>query len=115
MKLLGISQRVDSVASYNERRDCLDQRWWQFGEKLGSILLPLPNISPDHVNELAASLSLEGIILSGGNTISTDGTLVADSAPERDVFERALITWALKNNVPILGVCRGAQMLKPLF
>ena len=47
MKLLGITQRVETVSPpHNERRDCLDQRWWDVAQALGFVPVPLPNV-PD--------------------------------------------------------------------
>lgn len=59
---------------------------------------------------------VDGIIVGGGDDISPElyGMTLAASArldPERDALERSLVTAALARNMPILGICRGAQML----
>lgn len=59
---------------------------------------------------------VDGIIVGGGDDISPElyGMTLAASArldPDRDAFERRLVTAALERNMPILGICRGSQML----
>ena len=44
MKILAISQRVESVPGYVEKRDCLDQRWSHLILKLGFLPFPLSNL-----------------------------------------------------------------------
>ena len=68
--------------------------------------------------QLAALVNLcDGLVLSGGTDVSphTYGEQPLDPAwagdPERDAYERALITAALAARKPILGVCRGAQIV----
>lgn len=59
---------------------------------------------------------LDGIIIGGGTDIDPglyagfdDGKAKKDS--RRDDYERAMIERALEAGIPLLGVCRGAQML----
>ena len=52
MKLLGITQRVDIANSYGERRDCLDQRWFELIYSLGLVPVPLPNVSINRIEQL---------------------------------------------------------------
>ncbi len=115
MKKLAISQRVHEHDAYTERRDCLDQRWYKFADRLGCAPVPLPNI-PAH--DAASYLSLiepDAIILSGGNTLVALENAAHDAAPERDAFEAALLEWGLANDRPILGVCRGMQFINHYF
>jgi gamma-glutamyl-gamma-aminobutyrate hydrolase PuuD len=90
MKLLAISQRVSVESPHNERRDCLDQRWVQF---------------------LLSRARPEGVLLTGGGDIGALG----GTDPERDSVERCLIDWAREESMPILGVCRGMQVVQNLF
>lgn len=111
MKRLGISQRVEHVRSYSERRDCLDQRWYDFALQLGYFPLPLPNITVDLVSKLLDDLDLDAVLLSGGNSIACLDPSADDAAPERDAFESALLSEALKRGIPTVGVCRGMQVV----
>ncbi|APX89683.1 gamma-glutamyl-gamma-aminobutyrate hydrolase [Brevirhabdus pacifica] len=60
--------------------------------------------------------AVDGVVIGGGDDISPDlyGGHIVTSArldPDRDTLERGLIEQALALNVPVLGICRGAQML----
>ena len=111
MKRIGITQRVECVKSYLERRDCLDQRWSEFIWELGCIPLPLPNILPSRVPELLDELKIDALLLSGGNSIASLNLLAVDVAPERDAFEIALLNEVWVRNITTLGICRGMQMI----
>ncbi|EPJ48869.1 MAG: hypothetical protein OFPI_27410 [Osedax symbiont Rs2] len=111
MKLLGITQRVEEVKSYSERRDCLDQRWYEYANMLGYIPVPLPNIPQNQVAALLNVLNLNAVLFSGGNSIASYNSAARDSAPERDGFEARLLDECLARNIPVIGVCRGMQMI----
>lgn len=58
----------------------------------------------------------DGIIIGGGSDIDPglyggddDGASQLD--PQRDAFEIEIIEHALQTNLPILGICRGAQLI----
>ncbi len=115
MKRVGITHRVDVIQSYGERRDSIDQRWYELMLSLGWFPVPLANIPACHVDALMESLNLSGVILSGGNSITELTPDTDDIAPERDQFEHALIQYALKHDLPLIGVCRGMQMINHYF
>ena len=114
MKRIGITQRVETVESYGERRDCLDQQWTTFIEKLPALPLLLPN---RHSNPLGLidGMNLDGVILSGGNTLAEYAAPGANAAPERDATEKALVDYCAEKNIPMIGVCRGMQLLNDYF
>lgn len=111
MKRIGITQRVERVKHYDERRDCLDQRWSELVLEMGFFPVPLPNIAEEKAAQLIEALQINAIILSGGNSIACLDAGAPDAAPERDAFENALISIALSENIPIIGICRGMQLL----
>ncbi|MEX3074492.1 gamma-glutamyl-gamma-aminobutyrate hydrolase family protein [Vibrio alginolyticus] len=115
MKRVGISHRVDVIPSYGERRDSIDQAWYKLMLSLGWLPVPLANIPANYIDTLMESLDLSGIILSGGNSITELDPNADDSAPERDQFEYALIQYALEHDLPLIGVCRGMQIINHYF
>ena len=59
---------------------------------------------------------VDGIIIGGGDDISPELynmelRVKAHLNPERDAYERELAEQALERGMPVLGICRGAQML----
>jgi putative glutamine amidotransferase len=59
---------------------------------------------------------VDGVIIGGGDDIGPElyGGAVVTSVridPERDALERDVVQAAMARGVPVLGICRGAQML----
>jgi putative glutamine amidotransferase len=83
----------------------------------GGLALLLP--PDDHMAEHPAELidRLDALLLAGGRDIDplTYGARphpeTGEPSPERDRFELALLTAALDRDMPVLGVCRGMQMM----
>lgn len=110
MKRIGFTQRVALVPTYGERRDALDQRWMVVAEAFEALPLPIPNCGP-RTRDYFDALGLDGVVLTGGNDIDApDGA--PDAAPERDATERALLAYAADKRLPVVGICRGFQMLQ---
>ena len=110
MTRLLVTQRVIENNKYAERRDGLDQRWNQFFLKFGYVPILLPN-NIKVSNILIDQLEFDGILLTGGNSLSGDTGL----APERDELEHYCIERAITDGFPILGVCRGMQVIQTHF
>jgi len=109
-KLIAITQRVEHVETIDERRDTLSQEWTELADRCGFMPLILPN-RLTAAQELLAALPVEGILLTGGNDLASYG----GGAPERDEVERYLLQTAIERQIPLLGVCRGMQMLLDYF
>ena len=109
MKRLGLTQRVQEIAEYGERRDCLDQRWSSLLGGLGYWPIPLANLV-ENVEAYVVTLGLDGVILTGGNDLCEAGSK-GMLAPERDKFEHRLLDVFAELHLPVLGVCRGLQIL----
>ena len=110
MKKIVYTQRVDVIESYHERRDCADQRIPEFISKCGYLPLPLPNIK-EIVHSIVSILNPDGIVLTGGNSLEG----FAGNAPERDAVDSYLISYAIQNNIPVYGFCRGMQSIMSYF
>ena len=104
---IAVSQRVEVVAAHGERRDALDQRWTAFLAACGLLAVAMPN-QPDGALALARATGARGLLLTGGNDLVAYG----GDAPERDDTEMALIEHAASLNLPVLGVCRGMQVIQ---
>jgi N5-(cytidine 5'-diphosphoramidyl)-L-glutamine hydrolase len=107
MKLVAITQRVNVVPAYGERRDCLDQAWPRFIAACGLLPLALPNV-PEVALAMFSGADVVGLLLTGGNDLASLG----GNAPERDATENALMDVAESRGLPVLGVCRGMQIIQ---
>ncbi len=110
MKVVAVTQRVSVVPAYGERRDCLDQAWTKFLASCGLLPLLLPNVT-EAALALCERAAVSGLVLTGGNDLAALG----GDAPERDAVESALLDWAERRWLPVLGVCRGMQVIQQRF
>jgi len=110
---LGVTQRVEVIEAYGERRDCLDQAWTDLLEQWGYQPVPLPN-TVENPHKYLNSMELDGLILSSGNDLAHLGD-ATQPAPERDAFERATLEWAIETEIPTIGICRGLELLNDYF
>jgi putative glutamine amidotransferase len=109
MKKVLVTQNI-MHNKYHLACDSLEQDFIEFLFKSGLSPFPVPN-SP-HWNEeslvqLFENVNPSGIVLSGGNNIG--------DFPIRDKLENLLISFAINNNLPVVGVCRGAQIIATYF
>jgi gamma-glutamyl-gamma-aminobutyrate hydrolase PuuD len=112
MKKIAVSQRLDIVPEYGERRDTLDVRWAKLLETMGIVPLAMPSGLRSPIDWLDA-VNADGIILTGGNDLA-----IVNDSPEsqlRDELESKAIIWGLERGKPLFGVCRGAQALAHHF
>lgn len=80
--------------------------------------LPLV-VTPAHGGPALRALYelFDGLILTGGEDVAPEryGEEVAhpsvETVPERDALEFTLLEWALADDLPVLAICRGVQLL----
>ena len=103
---IAVSQRITKLKKIKETRDSLDIRLTEllFDCKLKPILISNTISSKKKLlNTFLTELKLKGLILTGGENIGKN--------KNRDQTELNLLNWALKNSLPILGICRGMQLI----
>ncbi|BFV55851.1 gamma-glutamyl-gamma-aminobutyrate hydrolase family protein [Kitasatospora sp. CMC57] len=93
----------------------LPERYPQQVQSAGGTAVLLPPDAPETAPGLLARL--DGLVISGGPDVNPAlyGALphpkTRATAPERDLWEAALLRAALAAGLPLLGVCRGMQLL----
>lgn len=105
MKIL-VSPRIEYFESINEERISLDIRWYKFLEFCGYEIEIF-----DYTNKNLDAFN--GVILTGGNDLSSINP--SKQNIKRDNFERRLVKFAINKNIPLLGICRGAQLLAHIY
>lgn len=118
IKKIGITQRI-ILTEKGADRDALEQDYVQYYEKLGMVLIPIPNVL-SNVEDYLDKLAVDGIILSGGNDInpklygarSNENEKYADA---RDKTEKSILDYTIKRGIPVLCECRGCQFINVYF
>lgn len=80
-----------------------------------AVLLPPQPVDDEIANRVLDGL--DGLVITGGKDVDparygqAPHPLSDEPRPDRDAWEFALLTCALKRKIPVLGICRGAQVL----
>ncbi len=121
--VIGICTYLDEVrwGVWQDRAAMVPAGYVAAVQRAGGIAVLLPpdpvaTEDPDPVLDL-----LDGLVLAGGVDVAPDA-YGADPHPatdppneERDAFELALARRALERDVPVLGICRGMQILNVAY
>ncbi|MFC3577180.1 gamma-glutamyl-gamma-aminobutyrate hydrolase family protein [Streptomyces yaanensis] len=84
-------------------------------QRAGGLAAMLPPDDPEHAAVTVARL--DGLVIAGGPDVDPSrygaerSARTGPPAPERDAWELALIEAALASGTPLLGICRGMQLL----
>ncbi len=106
IKRIGITLRIEHIKKYGEKRDAISHDWIKFLELSNILPIFIPNRLKNTTNFLE-KMELDGFILSGGDNKGDD--------IERDNTEKEIIELAIKKKIPMLGVCRGMQIINDFF
>ncbi|MCF6226984.1 MAG: gamma-glutamyl-gamma-aminobutyrate hydrolase family protein [Xanthomonadales bacterium] len=101
---IGLSMRGQWLPERKEYRDCLDRRWASFMQDVVPECqwLLLPSLGETTL-QYALDMGINGLVFTGGDDVGTDKA--------RDVSEQVLFAEAVKQAWPVLGICRGMQVL----
>lgn len=106
--------RSTNAAEYDEPRQAISIDWLSWLQTFGimPILVPFGLQNYDAYFKLNPS----GLLLTGGDSVGSLATESMGHQPtSRDRAEFAIIKQAIASHIPILGVCRGMQILNTYF
>ncbi len=110
VKQIALTPRLDRQQGYDEVREAVDQRWGQLLMALGYQPVILSHsLSMDFLGDLG----IDGVLLTGGNDLAVVSD--CDLSAQRDLFEKQLLQYAIARQLPVLGVCRGMQLIAHYF
>jgi putative glutamine amidotransferase len=104
-------------SAWDQSAALLPHNYIQAVQHAGGLALMIPpdpelNGDPQQLLDL-----IDGLLLAGGADIDPSCYAqeshpeTVDTVPERDVFEIALARAAIERDVPVLGICRGMQLI----
>jgi len=104
----GITMRETEAVGYHEPRDAIAQDWgnYMLATFPTDMWLAIPNIGSKVIDYFKA-WNLNVLVLSGGDSIG--------KTINRDNTELHLLKYCLDNNIPVIGVCRGLQLIHSYF
>lgn len=116
MKRIFLTLRSDPARNGAETRDAIDKALTDFLLGLGYTVILVPN-DPANAKRLLSALPPDGVVLSGGNDV--DPALYSKGGrhkgvnvdPRRDRTELELVAYCRRRKLPLIGVCRGQQLL----
>jgi len=102
---VGLTMRDAPAKDYDEPRDALARAWGEFMRAAlpEAAWLPVPNLGPASAPAFCDRWGINALILTGGEDVGV--------SPVRDATERALLQHFVRSEQPILGVCRGLQLM----
>ena len=114
--LIGLSayRQQASWGVWNTQADLLNSLYARSVEAAGGIALLLP---PQGDVSAAVVRRLDGLIISGGADVDPERygeqphPQTQTAQPDRDAWELALLAEAERTGVPVLGICRGMQVM----
>ena len=113
MRKIIITQNINFQKERFEYHDSLDSRFISLLLEIGCLPYGIPNNlllsgstefnKNQKLNSWINELSPDGILLTGGNDL--------ELYKDRDQTEMSLINYAHKKKLPLLGICRGLQVI----
>lgn len=99
---------------------CLENDMARYLAKPGVLPVLIPDLEPEALQSLLSEM--DGFVLQGGADISPETYGTAHLDPKkwpgdvyRDRYEIHILKFAVANNKPVLGICRGHQLINVYF
>jgi len=101
---IGVTMRGANAIGYDEPRDAIATDWAGFLSRAlpDAMWMCVPNLG-DGVRDYVRQWGLNAFILTGGDDLG--------ATPRRDLTERTILDCAAAARQPVLGICRGLQLM----
>jgi len=117
--VIGITPGWEAIGG--QEKNTLACVYWKAVEMAGGLPVLLPYLNEANLAELITKL--DGLVLSGGGDLeprtfgeqALSEDLLKAVSPERDRAELSLCRLAAQEQLPLLGICRGAQVMNVAF
>lgn len=118
MKKIGIT----AFYNYNERRrmSIVDRQYIEAVIAQDALPIVIPTTPDFHLAKDYID-SIDALLVTGGCDVNPlyynqqPHTAVTTFSQERDFFEEALINAAIEKGIPVMGICRGMQMINAVL
>ena len=115
---VAVTMRIVQNNTYFEERDCISNDYINFLQEYGLNPVLIPNTLKNPIDYLL-KMNCRGLILTGGDDILISCEEVLNKniifRNNRDKTEYILLDYCIKNQIPILGICRGMQFINLYF
>jgi putative glutamine amidotransferase len=101
---IGLTMRITNAKSYDELRDTISQDWPRYIEYLfpEANYFFIPNIEENAVS-FCENKNINLLIITGGENIGV--------FKKRDKTELVLLEFMISKKLPVIGICRGMQLI----
>lgn len=116
--IIALSLAYYDVKSKDKNKYHVNENYIEAIKKAGGIPLLLPILDGPELKQLLSHVS--GILLTGGGGLlphvdKEQLPSLYEQNPRRHVFEKKLVDYARQRTLPLMGICRGMQVINEVF
>ena len=113
--IVAVTMRLAEAKGYAEQRDAISHDLIVYLDRMGVTPVLVPN-TLQNPEEYLGDIGARALLLTGGDDIGPRATESDGAATtQRDLTEARLLAEAVSHALPVLGLCRGLQLINLHF